>query len=1155
MKHLKAIILCSLNVLLAINLNESFSSRRFPPLGWCVINNDGGAQTWGRDSTNYRSAPGATSSRYESFTLRNNDWLITPKLYCYENTPDTLKFWYKKTGGGNSESLEVWLSITSNDTDNFTILLWGKKFSNISYQQNKIPLDNFDGEDVYIAFVNKGLYGSRLCIDDISGPEMIEIKDVAIESIITPILYIMRPVGGGFIPRAIVKNYSNVTQYNFPVACSIFQGHSVIYSSDKIVDSLKVDSSMVVNFELFVPSSPGRCSIKISSGLIGDSNPTNDSKVQITVLISGRYTGGPDDGHYYWIDSDTTGGPIYNWYDISLDGSALPVGDAMIAGPIPIGFPFNFYGESQEEFWYSTNGFITFDEISLSYNTNNPIPNENFPNGILAPFWDNLYTYDARYKRLGVFPNRYLIVQWKAQTYRQGLFRDTVIFQLILHENGDIIYQYNYTSNQPIAKGESVTVGIESPLGNVGLSYLYNGTPQGNLLSSGRAIRFYRDCHDVSLDSILISEVAVNETILPTVLVRNRGTYEESFKVKFGIYDNQNMIYEDSADVYALLPTGIQNVSFRPWVCSQISTYTQKSWIILPSDINHQNDTCCQILDVTFSAPVLLHPRNGTVTNNNNIFFDWTSVNNCSRYNFVVNNLDTVVSFSQLGPLTLNEGSYNWRVRAGNQVKWGKWSPSYSFYIDRTPPQIPILVTPLDNCTLNTSRPVFIWRSQNEPLNYELLIYNLTDTIVAQISNDTFYSLNQGLTNGRYFWKLRAQDLAGNWSAYSSTFTFYIKVIYWHQNANILALPSNKPVGDGGAITAVGNKIYALKGNNTRDFYVYDISVGNWDILPEVPYSNEGVKKNVKVGGAIVSGENKIYLIKGNATKEFWAFDLATDSWNNKLPIPSFRNLRAGSALTYYDGVVYVLVGSDNRFEFYKYQINEDRWESLARAPSGPNNQLFRSGSCICYGGAGKIYALKGSKGNEFYVYDILTNEWMGRKNLPLVHPQIRKAKYVRAGGAITYDGNNFIYAIKGGRSNEFWRYDILNDSWYPLETIPRLNKTKSYLGGGASMTFAQGKIWLLKGNKTLEFWRYEGGEDKSNFGLNVDEPDIFLPVRWCSKIIQTEKVTLYGKSNSALRRLKIYNVNGQLIKEINAESRENANFSLPKGVYFIVAE
>ncbi|MCX8015617.1 MAG: hypothetical protein N2748_06305, partial [candidate division WOR-3 bacterium] len=42
-------------LIFAARLNESFTGTTFPPIGWRVINNDGGSYTWERYLTNPRT--------------------------------------------------------------------------------------------------------------------------------------------------------------------------------------------------------------------------------------------------------------------------------------------------------------------------------------------------------------------------------------------------------------------------------------------------------------------------------------------------------------------------------------------------------------------------------------------------------------------------------------------------------------------------------------------------------------------------------------------------------------------------------------------------------------------------------------------------------------------------------------------------------------------------------------------------------------------------------------------------------------------------------------------------------------------------------------------------------------------------------------------
>jgi len=148
-------------------LYEGFESGTFPPTDWVVVNNDGGTQTWTDYTTYYHTGTHSTSCRWETTTLWNDDWLITPRISIGSN--DTLSFWYRAYSATWPESLEVRLSTTTNDVSAFTHLLWaGSQITNSTWEEMKIELGSkFARGQVYIAFVYKGLYQFRIYLDDI----------------------------------------------------------------------------------------------------------------------------------------------------------------------------------------------------------------------------------------------------------------------------------------------------------------------------------------------------------------------------------------------------------------------------------------------------------------------------------------------------------------------------------------------------------------------------------------------------------------------------------------------------------------------------------------------------------------------------------------------------------------------------------------------------------------------------------------------------------------------------------------------------------------------------------------------------------------------------------------------------------------------------
>ena len=114
------------NYLLGGPLNESFTGTTFPPTGWQVYNLDGGSQTWVRYTSNCRTSPACAAVQYESSTLTNNDWLITPGLILQNvslSNP-TLSFYYRTSTTTNKnpdDSLNLYIST---DNGNTWIRIW-----------------------------------------------------------------------------------------------------------------------------------------------------------------------------------------------------------------------------------------------------------------------------------------------------------------------------------------------------------------------------------------------------------------------------------------------------------------------------------------------------------------------------------------------------------------------------------------------------------------------------------------------------------------------------------------------------------------------------------------------------------------------------------------------------------------------------------------------------------------------------------------------------------------------------------------------------------------------------------------------------------------------------------------------------------------------
>jgi hypothetical protein len=85
-------------------------------------------------------------------------------------------------------------------------------------------------------------------------------------------------------------------------------------------------------------------------------------------------------------------------------------------------------------------------------------------------------------------------------------------------------------------------------------------------------------------------------------------------------------------------------------------------------------------------------------------------------------------------------------------------------------------------------------------------------------------------------------------------------------------------------------------------------------------------------------------------------------------------------------------------------------------------------------------------------------------------------AKKAKDGSSAAWyrDGIN---AFKGSNTQEFWRYVPVEDRWFELDTIPTYGtsgKARKVKNGGNLAVF-DGGVYAFKGNRTCEFWRYRG--------------------------------------------------------------------------------
>ena len=355
----------------------------------------------------------------------------------------------------------------------------------------------------------------------------------------------------------------------------------------------------------------------------------------------------------------------------------------------------------------------------------------------------------------------------------------------------------------------------------------------------------------------------------------------------------------------------------------------------------------------------------------------------------------------------------------------------------------------------------------------------------------TSYLVTTALTNGTYYLRLKTKDLAGNVSAATTGFVYNYQGVgaqsltvandgeftgtatniatsggqiklaskagFWLEE-RLTNSPARVHGGGSLAYVAATNKLYLLPGGNTTNFYEYDLESDTWTQLANTP-------AGVYYGGEIVEGPSGyLYALRGYNTTSFWRYDIANDTWSDGDAADLPQTAYYGASLVY-DGsrYIYALRGN-NDDSFFRYDPQTDTWEGLASADFGATtyqtNNYVHLGGDLAYNGSDTIYAIQGGGRTGFAAYDIMSDSWTRLPNLPA------RPYY---GAQIEYDSDtNSIYYLAGWYTPFLFKFDLGAQEWSQLESAPT-----NGIGYGGAMRNAGGSLYILRGWNSYSFYKY----------------------------------------------------------------------------------
>lgn len=246
----------------------------------------------------------------------------------------------------------------------------------------------------------------------------------------------------------------------------------------------------------------------------------------------------------------------------------------------------------------------------------------------------------------------------------------------------------------------------------------------------------------------------------------------------------------------------------------------------------------------------------------------------------------------------------------------------------------------------------------------------------------------------------------------------------WHTKA---LLPT--PRYDFG-IAVVENKIYCI-GGSTGDWEytgvneVYDPATDTWETKTSMPTRRNGINANVVDGKIyIIGGSGARYPASESLLDVNEVYDVATDTWETKKPIPTGVNDYASAVV---DNRIYIMGGAVEVTLNQIYDPETDTWSSGVPLPAGVDSAS--AGATTGELALKRIYVIGGKQNldavNLTQIYDPATDTWVSG-------PAMLTARYGLGVAVI----NDVLYAIGGIEGWIVYPVSAANEQYIPADYI-----------------------------------------------------------------------------------------------------------------------
>jgi subtilisin family serine protease len=179
------------------------------------------------------------------------------------------------------------------------------------------------------------------------------------------------------------------------------------------------------------------------------------------------------------LRSDEPGGPAYSWVALPADAPRLNLSDNSIEEEVPLGIEFPFYGYTVTDTLVTSDGTLAFSLPNQQYSA--PIgrcfPISEFHFFTIAPFRTDLDPSQGGAVRYGTIDDgKTFVLSYEHVPPHSGPAGATYTFQVLLHDDGRIVFQYRDLAPLPAKLGvglqrspedaQAIGCGMGTPIAN-----------------------------------------------------------------------------------------------------------------------------------------------------------------------------------------------------------------------------------------------------------------------------------------------------------------------------------------------------------------------------------------------------------------------------------------------------------------------------------------------------------------------------------------------------------------------------------------------------------------------------------------------------------------------------------------------------------------